>query len=73
MNFTIVKNIIAEENIRMESLCLPSEEWIRVAHREGEYAVVRLFFETIGKLAEYIQRFEDQKICRSISSDNLIR
>jgi transposase len=60
MKFTIVKNIKTEHNIRMESLRLPSEAEIRAVYGEGADAVVRLFFETLGKLAEYIQRLEDQ-------------
>jgi transposase len=44
----------------MEPLQLPSEEEIRATFREGEDAVVRLFFETFGKLAEHIRRLEDQ-------------
>jgi transposase len=44
----------------MEPLQLPSEAEIRAAYREGEEAVVRLFYETIDILAERIQRLEDQ-------------
>ena len=44
----------------MEPLRLLSEAEIRAAFREGEDAVVKLFFETFGKLAERIQRLEDQ-------------
>jgi transposase len=44
----------------MEPLQLPSEAEIRATYREGEDAVVRLFYEIFGKLAERIQRLEDQ-------------
>src|SRR4030042_428456 len=44
----------------MEPLRIPSEAEIRAAFREGEDAVVRLFYETLGKLTERIQRLEDQ-------------
>jgi hypothetical protein len=60
MNFNIAKNIKAEHNIVMEPLRTPSEAEIRAAYREGEDAVVRLFSETLGKMAERIQRLEDQ-------------
>lgn len=44
----------------MEPLRLPSEADVRAAFREGEEAVIKLFFETLGKLAERIQKLEDQ-------------
>lgn len=44
----------------MEPLRIPSEAEIRAAYREGEDAVVKLFYETISKLDERIQRLEDQ-------------
>jgi hypothetical protein len=44
----------------MEPLHLPSEAEIRDAARQGEDAVVALVFATIGKLAERIQKLEDQ-------------
>ena len=44
----------------MEPLHIPSEAEVRAAFHEGEEAVVKLFFETLGKLAERIQRLEDQ-------------
>ena len=44
----------------MDPVRLPSEAEIRAAYREGEEAVVRFFYETIGILAERIQRLEDQ-------------
>lgn len=39
---------------------MPSEAEVRAAFHEGEEAVVKLFLETLGKLAERIQRLEDQ-------------
>lgn len=39
---------------------MPSEAEIRATYREGEDAVVKLFHDTLGKLAEGIQRLEDQ-------------
>jgi transposase len=60
MNFNIVKNIKAEDNKGMEGLRIPSEADIRAAYREGEDAVVKLFHETLGKMAERLQRLEDQ-------------
>ena len=44
----------------MEPLRIPSEAEIRAAYHEGEDAVVKLFYETLGKLAERLQRLEDQ-------------
>jgi transposase len=44
----------------MEPLKLPSEGEIRIAARQGEDAVVALVFAAFGKLAERIQRLEDQ-------------
>jgi transposase len=44
----------------MEPLRLPSETEVRTAFREGEEAVIKLFFETLGKLAERVQKLEDQ-------------
>jgi transposase len=44
----------------MERLRIPSEPEIRTAYRESEDAVVKLFYETFSKLAERIQRLEDQ-------------
>jgi transposase len=60
MDFNIVKIAKAEHNRGMEPIHLPSEEEVRAAFRQGEDAVVKLFFETLGKLAERIQRLEDQ-------------
>jgi transposase len=44
----------------MEPQRLPSEAEVRAAFREGEEVVLKLFFETLGKLAERIQKLEDQ-------------
>jgi transposase len=44
----------------MEPLRIPNEAEVRMAFREGEEAVIKLFFETLGKLAEHIQDLEDQ-------------
>lgn len=44
----------------MESLRIPSEAEVRAAFREGEEVVVKLFFETLGRLAERMQNLEDQ-------------
>jgi hypothetical protein len=43
----------------MEPIRFPSEEEIRAAYRQGEDAVVKIFFETLGKLVERNQRLED--------------
>src|SRR4030067_1105226 len=60
MRFNIVRIAKAEHNIDMEGMRIPSEEEIRAAFRQGEDAVVKLFFETLGKLVERIQKLEDQ-------------
>jgi transposase len=44
----------------MESFKIPSEAEIRTAYQQGENAVVELFHETFSKLAERIQKLEDQ-------------
>ena len=44
----------------MEPLRIPSEAEIRATYREGEDAVVKLISETLGKMAERLQRMEDQ-------------
>jgi len=44
----------------MEPLHIPSESEIREAARQGEDAMVVLVFATFGKLAERIQKLEDQ-------------
>jgi transposase len=44
----------------MEPLRIPNEAEIRAAYREGEDAVVKLFYETFGKMAERLQKLEDQ-------------
>jgi transposase len=44
----------------MEPLRLPSESEIRSAHQQGEEAIIVLFHETFSKLAERIQKLENQ-------------
>jgi transposase len=44
----------------MEPLRIPNEAEIRIAFREGEEAVIKLFYETLGKMAERMQDLEDQ-------------
>jgi transposase len=44
----------------MEPIRLPTEAEIRATFQEGEEAVIQLLFATFGKLAERIQRLEDQ-------------
>jgi len=44
----------------MEPLHLPSDEEIGIAYDQGKEAVIALFHQTLGKLAERIQRLEDQ-------------
>ena len=44
----------------MEPVRIPSEAEVRAAFREGEEVVVKLFFETLSRLAERIQKLEDQ-------------
>jgi transposase len=68
VNFNIVKNIKAEHNMGMKPLRVPSEAEIRAAYREGEEAVVKLFSETLGKMAERLQQLEDQKAKNSGNS-----
>src|SRR3990172_10445497 len=60
MNFSIVKIAKTEHNIGMEPMLILGEEEVRAAFRQGEDAVVKLIFETLGRLAERIQRLEDQ-------------
>jgi transposase len=60
MNFNIVKIAKAEHNIGVEAIRIPSEAEIRAAFRQGEDAVVKFFFETLGNLAERVERLEDQ-------------
>lgn len=60
MNFNIVKKIKGEHNIGMEPLRLPSDEEIGVAYDQGKEAMLAFFHATIGKLAERLQRLEDQ-------------
>src|SRR4030066_1303477 len=44
----------------MEPVRLPSDEAIGAAYDQGKEAVIELFHQTLGKLAERIQRLEDQ-------------
>jgi transposase len=44
----------------MEPLRIPNEAEIRAAYREGEDAVVHLFYETFSKIAERLQKLEEQ-------------
>jgi transposase len=44
----------------VEPLRIPSEAEIRAAYREGEDAVVKLFYGTFSQLAQGMQRLEDQ-------------
>ena len=60
MNFNIVKNTKARQNIGMEAFHLPSDEEIGAAYDQGKEAVIELFHQTVGKLAERVQRLEDQ-------------
>lgn len=60
MNFSIFKVAKAEHNIGMEPIRLPSDQEISAAYDQGKDAVIMLFHETLGKLAERIQRLEDQ-------------
>lgn len=44
----------------MDPIRLPTEAELRATFREGEEAVIELFFATLGKLAERLQQLEDQ-------------
>ena len=44
----------------MKPFRLPNEDEIRAPYRQGEEAVVVLFYETFSKLADRMQRMEDQ-------------
>ncbi len=43
----------------MEPFRLPSDDEIGAAYDQGKEAVIELFHQTVGKLAERIQRMED--------------
>lgn len=60
MNFNIVKIAKAGHNIGMEPIRLPSDEEISAAYDQGKEAVIKLFHQTLGNLAERFQRLEDQ-------------
>jgi transposase len=60
MNFNIVKIAKTEHNIGMDPIRLLSDEEISAAYDQGKDAVIMLFHETLGKLAEHIQRLDDQ-------------
>src|SRR4030065_2866229 len=60
MNFNIVKIAKAEDNIGMEPIRLPSDEESSAAYDQGKEAVIRLFHQTLGNLAERLQKLEDQ-------------
>ncbi len=60
MKFSIVKNIKASQNRRMEPFRLPGKEEISTAYEQGVEVVVELFSETFNQLAERIRRLEDQ-------------
>jgi transposase len=64
----IVKNIKACQYRAMDPLLLPRKEDIHAACSQGEEAVVALFFETFGQLAERIQKLEDQIAKNNINS-----
>src|SRR3990170_6270695 len=52
----------------MEPLRMPSDDEIGAAYDQGKEAVVELFRQTLGKLAERIQRLEDQIVKNSGNS-----
>lgn len=52
----------------MEPLRLPSDEEIGAAYDQGKEAVIELFRQTFGKLAERMQRLEDQIVKHSGNS-----
>ena len=44
----------------MEPIRLPSDEEIEAAYDQGKESILKLFHQTIGKLAERLQKVEDQ-------------
>ena len=52
MEFSIVKIAKVEHNIGMEPIHLPSDEEISAAYDQGKEAVIKLFHQTLGNLAE---------------------
>jgi hypothetical protein len=49
LNFNIVKNIKAGQNIGMEPLRLPSDEEISAPYDQGKEVVIEIFHQTLGK------------------------
>jgi transposase len=52
----------------MEPIRLPNDEEIGAAYDQGKEAVIKLFHETMGQLAERLQRIEDQLAKNSSNS-----
>src|SRR3990170_1824690 len=60
MRFNIVRIAKAEDNIGMEPIRLPSDDEISAAYDQGKEAVIKVFHQALGNLAERIQMLEDQ-------------